>query len=241
MDIDRRPSFAFLFDIDGTLIDSSGAGGSALQSALEQEFRLQGSTSVPLHGRTDVGIMTELLESHAIPATQENLDRLCHSYFRKLPDELASRHPAPLPGVVPLLDQLQWYGCHHLGLLTGNMPFSAQAKLEHYALWSYFDFGVYGNLAAERPGLASPALDAVQSVAQRRSGAPVPRNRIIILGDTPLDVELARIMDVRCLAVCTGGFQREELVAAGAEFVVDDLSDTQAILDWFFEPTKELS
>ena len=227
MDVATNP-IVLLFDIDGTLIDSAGAGGGALLAAMIHEFGLSEAQPVSLHGRTDLGIMTELLESHAIAATTENMQRLCDLYFASLPGELQQRQGDRLPGVEVLLQRLAEVPHCHLGVLTGNMPTSARLKLEYFGLWKHFEFGIYGDLAIQRPHLAGPALERIGVEV-----APgIPGENIVIVGDTPLDIELAMEMDVRSLAVCTGGYSEHELRAAGASCVAKDLSETDEVLSW---------
>lgn len=222
----------FLFDIDGTLIEAGGAGGGALLMALEEEFVVQAGKPVELHGRTDLGIFTELLETNGLSPTRENFERLCEAYHIRLPHVLHECDGRVLPGVFPLLQELSSIASCHLGLLTGNLPKAAQAKLQHYELWDYFAFGIYGDLAAERPLLSKPALARVAE----HVGEEVPTNRIIVIGDTPLDVQLAKTMGARCIAVCTGGYTEEELFSAGAQHILPDLSDLDAILHTCFAP-----
>ncbi|MEM7474275.1 MAG: HAD hydrolase-like protein [Planctomycetota bacterium] len=217
-----------LFDIDGTLLDSSGAGGSALLDALIKVFELESAEQVPLHGRTDLGIMSELLEKYGIEASTENLNRLCDKYYELLPAVLEGRSGACLPGVRELLDELAAQDNIHLALLTGNMPTSAKMKLEYFGLWPYFSFGIFGDLAAQRPLLAEPALKMISE----ETGVLANCSNTLILGDTPLDIELADCMQVQSLAVCTGGFSEQELVDAGASLVLHDLSDTKRICAW---------
>lgn len=233
---DSVDAIALLFDIDGTLIDSGGAGGGALLQALKSEFGISDAAPVPLHGRTDLGIMTELLESHGVSATAESRERLAQHYFAKLPAVLQERNGRTLPGVEPLLQRFSSQQQCHLGILTGNMPTSAQTKLEHFDLWHYFSFGVFGDQAALRPDLSRPALETVR----RHVGNETVARQIVIIGDTPLDVELARVMGARCLAVCTGGFSAAELTAAGCDHCVDDLQETEFILEWCLTVGKEV-
>ncbi len=233
-------SLVFLFDIDGTLIESGGAGGGALLLALEHEFGVADPQSVALHGRTDLGIMTELLQRHGVTPTDDNLRRLSQRYFAELPAVLANRPGRVLPGVTELLRHLTADESHHLGVLTGNMPTSARAKLRHYGLDGSFQFGVFGDQAIERPGLAEPAWEVVERRLGEGHSREQARESIVIVGDTPLDIQLAAVMGVRCLAVCTGGFSRQQLCQAGPASVWDDLSPTQDILQWCFSSAGEV-
>ena len=226
---------AFFFDIDGTLIDSGGAGGGALLAAVTDEFEVTVTRQVSLHGRTDLGIMTELLNSCGVPVNRENIGRLSRRYFELLPESLRSRDGRVLPGVPPLLSQLTSLEHCHLGLLTGNMPSSAKSKLEHFGLWDVFSFGVFGDGTVERRDLSRPAFERLEE----HLDASLPPEQIVLIGDTPLDVELAQVMGVRCLAVCTGGFSSNELRSAGADRVVENLLDTDSILEWCLAPQQE--
>lgn len=221
-------SIVLLFDIDGTLIDCGGSGGGALLAALQHEFRIADAEMVALHGRTDRGIMTELLTRHEMEPTQANLDRLCGRYYELLPDTLAQRSGRVLPGVLPLLQSLREQETVRLALVTGNMPTSAQMKLEHFRLWDYFESGTFGDTAVERNELSEPSW----KMARRLAGADVLANRVVILGDTVGDIELAKTMGVRSLAVCTGGMRRDELSPARPDKIVDDLTQTEEIIHW---------
>lgn len=217
-----------LFDIDGTLIDSGGAGGGALLRAAREHFARPEMQPVPLHGRTDRGIMSEMLENAGITTDPHNLRQLSERYFSILPSELKLRGGRVLPGVIELLERLLDDPRIQLGIVTGNMPESARIKLEHFQLWHYFKFGVYGHEAAQRRDLSEPAWRSIREHADHL--AP---ERIVIIGDTALDVDLARTMNVRCLAVCTGGCDADLLHSAGAHRVEPDLADTEQILRWF--------
>lgn len=225
---------AFLWDIDGTLIDAGGAGGGALLTAMKREFQLTEAQMVKLHGRTDRGIIGELLESHGLETTESLREQLCEAYFQLLPSELQRRGGKILPGVPRILDALQAIPACKLGVMTGNMTVSARAKLEHFELWEYFEFGIYGDHATVRPDLKEPAQLAVAE----HFGDDHPTDQVIVIGDTPLDIELAKLLGARSLGVCTGGIPGDDLEKAGADWVVEDLRDTDAILDWFFHPFR---
>ncbi len=172
--------------------------------------------------------MSEMLENAGIIADHQNLNHLSERYFSLLPDELKLREGRVLPGVLELLERLVNDPRIRLGIVTGNMPQSARIKLEHFELWDYFKFGVYGHQAAKRRDLSEPAWDSIRQHADH-----LPPDSIVIIGDTELDVDLALTMKVRCLAVCTGGRDAELLQSAGAHRVEPDLSDTEQILRWF--------
>jgi phosphoglycolate phosphatase-like HAD superfamily hydrolase len=222
-----------LFDIDGTLIRCGGAGGRALEAALQMEFGVPKVQSVALHGRTDFGIMNELLVLHGLAASEQNRKQLMQRYFSLLPDHLrcsqVDKQACRLPGVVELLDRLSELDEMVTGLMTGNLPASAKIKLGHFQLWDYFQVGIYGDQVDHRPMMA---VAASQTLATE-CGISAADHRVVVIGDTPLDIQLAQSMGARCLAVCTGGYTADELIESGADRVVDDLSATEELLDWF--------
>jgi phosphoglycolate phosphatase-like HAD superfamily hydrolase len=172
--------------------------------------------------------MSEMLENAGITADSDNLRQLSERYFGILPSELKLRGGSVLPGVVEMLERLLDDPRIHLGIVTGNMPESARIKLEHFRLWHYFKFGVYGHEAFQRRDLSGPAWNSIRQHADHL----LPES-IVIIGDTELDVDLALTMNVRCLAVCTGGCDAELLQTAGAHRVEPNLADTEQILRWF--------
>lgn len=217
-----------LFDIDGTLILTGGAGGDALHEALQIEFSLDSPRRVPLHGRTDHGIVQELLDANGLPKTDDHVSRVKECYFRILPGSLANRQGKVLPGVVELLKQLESDGRWVRSLLTGNMARSAGMKLSHYGLETMFRGGVFGDAHADRRDLGRAALPLVRE----QFGEKVQAEDVLIIGDTTLDIDCARALGCPVLAVATGGATREELEAHGADLAIDDLQDTRRVMEW---------
>jgi phosphoglycolate phosphatase-like HAD superfamily hydrolase len=217
-----------LFDIDGTLISSGGAGRAALEVALAAEFgggplldRLS------LSGRTDRAILLDLLELHLIPDTPENRQRMLEAYLRHLPDCLARSTGRVLPGIAVLLELLQQREDVALGLLTGNVRAGARLKLGHYGLYDYFAFGGFGDDHLDRDDVAREALAAIE---ERWPGAVRPE-QIWVIGDTPLDVRCARAIGARAVAVATGWHGRAELAAHVPDLLFDDLWDPGPLLE----------
>lgn len=225
-------ALVILFDIDGTLVRCGGAGGQALCDALSVEFSVSEVRSVALHGRTDLGIVNELLEQHGLQSSLDNRQRLFNRYFELLPKLLhqkqALNQARVLPGVIPLLESICCMDSVVCGLMTGNTPTSAKIKLQHFSLWEYFELGVFGDSEAHRPRLAVPAMQIVEEYC----GYPISGQSILVVGDTPLDAELAQAMQARCLCVTTGGFEETQLLDAGADHVMPDFSDTLSVLNW---------
>ena len=181
-------------------------------------------------GRTDTIIVSEVLGRAGLGSRPELAEAFKRAYIRCLEEELprAPARQGVLPGVVRLLDRLaETSGCT-TALLTGNYLETARIKLEHFGLWRYFAFGAFGGDAAERAGLVGVAL----ARARARGMPDVTSRGVVIVGDTPLDVACGQANRTRTLAVATGGAPTDELTAAGADLVVDDLSDTDAIVGW---------
>jgi phosphoglycolate phosphatase len=216
-----------LFDIDGTLISSGGAGKAALEQALAEEF---GVTHVieklQLSGRTDRAIIADLFRLHALDDTPENRQRLLAGYLRNLPACLATRGGRVLPGIASLLDRLSGRKDVAVGLLTGNVRAGAKVKLGHFGLYDYFAFGGFGDHHLDRDAVAREALAEVE---RRFNGSHAPE-RIWVIGDTPLDIRCARAIGARAVAVATGWHSQEELTAHGPDLFLTDLEDPETLL-----------
>src|SRR5438552_662549 len=148
-----------LFDIDGTLLASGGAGKLALESAFVEDFTCELRYQVPYSGRTDRAIVRELFERHDVRHTQANLDKLLTGYLRRLPDCLERMKGKVLPGIIDLLSELKQRNQVAVGLLTGNVRAGAKAKLGHFGLHDHFSFGGFGDHHFERNDVAREALE----------------------------------------------------------------------------------
>jgi len=220
-----------LFDIDGTLIWTGGAGSRAMTRAFREWCGIDDCLAgIPVPGRTDTIILSDVLARHSLAADAEVRAELLAVYFRCLSEELSALAPrfGPLPGVVALLDALASRPSITVALLTGNHSHGARLKLERFSLYTYFPLGAFGEDAADRNDLVPVALDRA-----RASGLPdvTPRD-VVVVGDTPLDVACGRAHGSRTVAVATGGFSLEELRRAGADLVVETLEDTGRLVEW---------
>ncbi|MGL4550895.1 MAG: HAD family hydrolase [Gemmataceae bacterium] len=213
-----------LFDIDGTLIRGGGAGHAALRHALRELHGFTGdTTAVEFRGRTDPGIIRDLLALAGVESTPHHHDRMAAAYLAALPLTLRERGGVLLPGVVALLEALA--GRAALGLLTGNSRAGAAHKLGHFGIGHHFAFGGFGDVHPDRDDVARAALaDAV-----RHLGGVDPE-RVWVIGDTPADVRCGRAIGARVAAVLTGWHDREELEASAPDVLLDDLSDTPRLL-----------
>ncbi len=216
-----------LFDIDGTLIASGGAGKAAMEAALRSEFGITELTDgVPYSGRTDRAIGLELLELHGLAAVPDNWHRLRNAYLEHLPASLARHHGQVLPGISVLLDHLAGRAGVAVGLLTGNIREGARLKLGHYRLEHQFAFGGFGDHHLDRDDVAREALAAGQ---QHLGTAHLP-GAVWVVGDTPLDIQCARAIGARVAAVATGWHPVEELAAGKPDLLLPDFSDAQPFL-----------
>jgi phosphoglycolate phosphatase len=203
-----------------------------MTSAFDELFSIPDAfRAVPMAGRTDTGILTDAAAAHAIPANSPVLARFPGTYLQHLTRELDKPGPRKgiMPGVRQLLDVLSARDDVHLGLLTGNYEASAQLKLQYFDLWRYFRGGAFGDDAPERNRLLPRA---VAHVAQC-GGPAVEAREAVVIGDTPLDVACAQASGARSIAVATGNYSVDDLRAAGADVVFEDLSDTPAVLRLF--------
>lgn len=222
------------FDIDGTLIDTGGAGKSAMIAAVGEQFNvteIQGKISVA--GRSDRGIGRDLLTQHGLADSTDNWEQFRTSYLNRLRDNLGRCQGRVLPGVRPLLDLLHDRNDVHLGLLTGNVQQAALLKLTHYELVGYFfQFGGYGDDHANRDDIARAALASAS--AHLKNSEPSIDQRFInlwVIGDTPHDVQCARAIGANVVAVCTGLFSREQLATSQPDLLLDDLTSAGEFVD----------
>ena len=157
--------YVCLFDIDGTLISSGGAGKVALEAALADEFGITGVIEkLQLSGRTDRAIIRDLFRMHVIDETPDNLRRLTAAYLRRLPACLERNNGRVLPGVADLLVQLGARKDVLVGLLTGNVRAGARVKLGHFGLYDHFTVGGYGDHHFDRDDVAREAFTEVKRV-----------------------------------------------------------------------------
>jgi phosphoglycolate phosphatase len=217
-----------LFDIDGTLVLTGNAGVRALHRALRSAFLVTTTPEVPFGGRTDQFILREMLRACSIAPSDQNFGRLRAEYALHLPETLADGGGQVLPGVRQLLDRLTCDARFTLGLLTGNVPEAARAKLAFFGIDHYFDHGVYGDHSHDRHELAAEA----KVVLTRQFGQIHPR-RVWIIGDTELDVSCARHIGARVIACCTGAHTREQLYATDPDHLLESLEDADGIINCF--------
>lgn len=217
-----------LFDIDGTLLSSGGAGKQAMEAALAQAFRVPADAGgVSFAGRTDRAIARDLFALHRIDDSPKNWRTFLQTYLAHLPHCLNGKAGQIMPGIAELLEQLNRMDDLLIGLLTGNVRDGARLKLNHFGLFDYFRCGGFGDVHFDRDHVAREALTNVQ----RHLGGPVQPDRVWVIGDTPLDVKCARAIGARVAAIATGWHPYEELAACEPDLVLADLTDATPLLE----------
>lgn len=216
-----------LFDIDGTLLNSGGAGQAAMEAAIAAEF----GTAAPVvglltAGRTDRAIAVDLFKFHGVELDEAALRRFITAYLRHLPVELAAREGLVLPGVAAMLETMAGRDDVVLGLLTGNFREGAQAKLGHFGLDRHFAFGGFGDHHHHRDDVAREALAEVH----RRMNGSVAMEKVWVIGDTPADVQCARAIGAKVIAVATGSYSPDELELTSPDHLFADFSDPRPVL-----------
>jgi phosphoglycolate phosphatase-like HAD superfamily hydrolase len=220
-----------LFDIDGTLLLSDGAGRRAMEGALAQVFGSTGDARYHYDGKTDRQIVRELmrLEGHDDAVIDARFDEVLAGYLERVRGELASgvRRVTRLPGVPELLDALEARDEVVLGLLTGNIVEGAAAKLAAAEIdMTRFRVNAFGSDHEHRPRLPEIA----QSRAREQLGVELTGHAIVVVGDTPADIDCARSVGARTIAVATGRYSVDELAEHAPTAVFADLCDTDAVV-----------
>lgn len=220
-----------LFDIDGTILWSDGAGRRAMQRALITAFGTSGSADYRYDGKTDMQIVRDLMRmaGHADDIIDARMQPLLADYATGLHEELRSGETLVrrLDGVVELLSALEVRDDRRIGLLTGNIEIGAQAKLRAVGIdparFAVNAFGSDHEVRGELPAIA-------QRRARELLGLDVDGDAIIIIGDTPADIDCTRAIGARAIAVATGRYSVDELAEHGPLAVFADLTDTDAVM-----------
>lgn len=224
------PATLILFDIDGTLLLTGRAGLRAMEGTFASVFGITDAfAGVSMGGRTDSFLVSGALRRAGLPDTPEAHRTFRQAYLPRLAQEIhapGDGRKGLMPGVGELLAAADGHPEIHMGLLTGNYREAAVIKLSYFSLAGYFAWGAFSDDSADR--------NALVPIACRRAGEHgVPEaacSRVIVVGDTPFDIECAAAAGARSIAVATGAHTKEELAGAGADVTLDDLSDTERVM-----------
>lgn len=209
-----------LFDIDGTLMHTGGAGTRSMNLAFENLFCVKDAfKGISMAGKTDMQIMKQGLRAHSLPDMDGSLTGLVDSYLKFLNEEIDNPDRTLKPGIQRILDVLKGVSAA-LGLLTGNLEKGAHIKLKAFEIDGYFLAGAYGSDHEDRDMLLPIAIDKFS-----RMGFDFSPSESIIIGDTPRDVRCAKVHGAKCIAVATGPYSKEDLLATDADLVFDTLED----------------
>jgi phosphoglycolate phosphatase-like HAD superfamily hydrolase len=211
-----------LWDIDGTILRSAGAGMKALNTALQAVFGLSGSfAGIDFAGRTDLWIIRQIFARFGIEDNPENRAAYIEGYITALPAILRSCDSGVLPGVREILVRAADHPDVVQGLLTGNLRRGAEAKLGFHGLYEYFPIGAFADDSEVRNELGPHALRR----ARQHWGVDFPPGQVWIVGDTPHDILCARACGARVLAVATGGSSVAELTRYNPDAIFEHLGD----------------
>jgi phosphoglycolate phosphatase-like HAD superfamily hydrolase len=220
-----------LFDIDGTILWSDGAGRRAMEGALLSIFGATGPSTYRYDGKTDRQIVRELMreEGHDDPHIDAQIPAVLDAYLERLEAELSGDAPRihRLDGVLDLLDALEARSDRVLGLLTGNVVAGAERKLRAVGIDPRrFRVGAFGSDHEHRPALPAIALDRWRAMASHDPTG----DHLVIIGDTPADIHCGRPVGARAIAVATGHYSVDDLAAHAPAAVFADLRDTTAVM-----------
>jgi phosphoglycolate phosphatase len=227
-------SMLILFDIDGTMLATQRAGIAAMTSTFEElAGRPISFEGVEVAGRLDVLIWREIVRRHELEESADAHDRFRKTYGGHL-DRRLRENPTALafPGVKELVNALHGRPGLTLGLLTGNYPETAKMKVVAAGFdAAVFELGAWGSDGEHRRDLPPVAMKRYAALGR----GLVDPGRVVIIGDTPHDVDCAKVNGCRSIGVATGQFTVEQLSEAGADLAVPTLQETGRLVAWILE------
>ena len=217
-----------LFDIDGTLVNTGGAGVESLKMTVRNRFRTEDDLrDIEIAGKTDRAIIRDILCKYRVDPTEENITSFAREYIDGLPLCLSRTRGRVLPGIQQVLERLKPQPHIVLALLTGNLQEGARLKLQHYGLWDFFEFGAFADDHYDRNQLGAFA----RKRAQLKHGHDFDAADIDVIGDTNHDIACGKAFGARTIAVATGSWSRERLQGCAPDFWFDDFSDADDVIE----------
>jgi len=217
-----------LFDIDGTLVNTGGAGVKSLKMTVRNRFRTEDDLrDIEIAGKTDRAIIRDILCKYQVDPTEENITSFAREYIDGLPLCLSRTRGRVLPGIQQVLERLKPQPHIVLALLTGNLQEGARLKLQHYGLWDFFEFGAFADDHYDRNQLGAFA----RKRAQLKHGHDFDAADIDVIGDTNHDIACGKAFGARTIAVATGSWSRERLQGCAPDFWFDDFSDADDVIE----------
>ncbi len=216
-----------LFDIDGTLISTGGAGKRALNLAFEKVIGIKEVfKNFEMAGKTDIQIIKEGLGLARVNPSYEIVNDIIENYLYYLMSEINNNSKHVKPGVLEFIGFVTAKYNYPLGLLTGNLEKGARIKLEPFGLNPLFPFGAFGSDHEDRNRLLPFARDRFS----KKFNSSVDFSQCIVIGDTPRDVACAKPYGAKVIAVATGPYTVDELRNTDADVVVETLSEFEKVL-----------
>ena len=216
-----------LFDIDGTLIDSGGAGVRALNLSFDDMFSVSDAfRGISMAGKTDLQIVTEGLKLHGIESSNGIVPAFLAAYVKHLSNTIDTQKGRVLAGIREALKALEESDSCILGLLTGNIEQGARIKLAAFDLDRHFAIGAFGDEDEDRNRLLPIAMEKCRD----KKRVDIDYRQCIVIGDTPRDVACAKPYGAYAIAVATGPYSYHDLAGTEADAVFQDLSDTDRLL-----------
>jgi phosphoglycolate phosphatase-like HAD superfamily hydrolase len=220
--------YLLLFDIDGTLIDSGEAGTRSLNLTFKELFSIENAFyGINMAGKTDMQIIKEGLMKYGI-SINKNIDAIIKTYLKHLKIEINNDSKHIKPGVYELLETLRPFNDIKLGLLTGNLEPGARIKLQPFSLNGYFPTGAFGSDDEDRDRLLPIAIKRFEKICRKQ----IAVSKCIVIGDTPRDVNCAKINGALSIGVATGLYSISDLAEAGADCVFNDLTNHNKIIEF---------
>jgi phosphoglycolate phosphatase-like HAD superfamily hydrolase len=215
-----------LFDIDGTLIHTDGAGVKAFGKVFAMHFKIPDATKgVNFAGRTDTSIAREIFHLHGLEPSKENFTVFFEQYAFWLAHLLLESKGDIFPGVWRFIYELQRLPEPPLiGLLTGNIRLGAEIKLRHFNLWEFFATGAFGDDHEDRREIAAIARER----GMRVLGRNLTGDEVLVIGDTPRDIDCGKAIGAKVLAVATGDSTLADLRAHQPTWAVTSLEQVRA-------------
>ncbi|HPA44300.1 MAG TPA: HAD family hydrolase [bacterium] len=223
-----------LFDIDGTLINSDGAGRRSIARAFNDCYGLESDLhDIEFHGRADNGILRDVFETKLGKSPSEDeLEKILENLVRHLPEELQrSENYRLLDGVAEILEELSRRKDVILGLETGNTEPAAELKLSHGGIWGYFRCGGYGSDSDIRSEIVRHGIRKAESLLEPGQSVEA----VWVVGDTPADIEAGKAVGVHVLATATGMHSLDLLCTCGPDVALPDLSNVPQVLQILLE------
>jgi phosphoglycolate phosphatase len=219
-----------LFDIDGTLVLTGGAGLRAMNEAFLMLYKIKDAfRKVNLTGRTDTSIIRDALEDNNLPFSREAELEFRELYYKLIVSEIEvpNQNKFLMPGIKELLAELEKRVGIYLGLLTGNWENSGRTKLGHFEIEKYFSFGAFADDSENRNELLPYAVKRFEKKYNR---SPKPE-QVYVIGDTPSDINCAKPHNAISVAVGAAKYSVEELSEYKPDFLFENLADVESVLE----------